>query len=96
MQKNMLKFEWDKEKDKQNQLKHGVSFKEARKAFNDPRKIINKDLKHSIEEDRYYCFGICNGEVLTVRFTERGSKIRIIGAGYWRDGIEFYNQENGL
>ena len=92
----MLKFEWDKEKDKLNKAKHGVSFKEATKAFLDPKKIINKDLKHSQNEDRYYCFGFCNGEVMTVRFTERDGKIRIIGAGYWRDGIKYYNQENNL
>ena len=34
--------------------------------------------------------------VLTVRFTYRDSKIRIIGAGYWRKGKKIYEKENGI
>ncbi|MFO5526683.1 MAG: BrnT family toxin, partial [Cuspidothrix sp.] len=31
-----LKFEWDEDKGKLNQKKHGVSFEEAASIFNDP------------------------------------------------------------
>lgn len=31
---------------------------------------------------------------LTVRFTYRGSVIRIFGAGYWRKGKVIYEREN--
>ena len=31
-------------------------------------------------------FGRVSGEIMTVRFTCRENKIRIIGAGYWRKG----------
>jgi hypothetical protein len=32
--------------------------------------------------------------VMTVRFTWRGSRIRIFGAGYWRKGKRLYEQQN--
>jgi hypothetical protein len=33
-------FEWDEQKDRENQLKHGVSFAAAQYAFADPNRII--------------------------------------------------------
>ena len=39
---------------------------------------------------RYYCFGMVDGGVMTVRFTSRNNIIRIIGAGYWRKGKKYY------
>ena len=32
--------------------------------------------------------------IVTVRFTVRNNKIRIIGAGYWRKGKKIYEKEN--
>lgn len=32
------------------------------------------------------------GHIATVRFTIRSSRIRIIGAGYWREGRKLYDQ----
>lgn len=89
-------FEWDVEKDKANQEKHNVSFAEAQHAFLDHDRIIAKDLQHSRNEERFYCFGIVNGGVLTVRFTYRGNVIRIFGAGYWRKGKAIYERENQI
>jgi len=86
-------FEWDETKNKENQLKHGVSFYEAQHAFLDLNRLIAEDLEHSKEEKRYYCFGNVARGVMTVRFTYRGNKIRIIGAGYWRKGKKLYEQE---
>lgn len=40
-------FEWDEEKNQQNQRKHGVSFSLAQLAFTDPKRVIAKDIKHS-------------------------------------------------
>lgn len=71
-------------------LKHGVSFENAQKAFFDEKRKIFLDEKHSEKEHRYYCYGIVDGKILTVRFTMRGDKIRIIGAGYWRKGKKIY------
>lgn len=89
-------FEWDDDKNKDNIQKHGVSFEIAQYAFIDPHRITAEDVGHSKKEKRYYLFGKVKGGVLTVRFTSRGKKIRIIGAGYWRKGKKIYEEQNTL
>ncbi len=37
-------FEWDPDKDAENQRKHGVSFLEAQVAFLDPSRVIARDM----------------------------------------------------
>jgi uncharacterized DUF497 family protein len=90
------RFEWDEDKDRENQLKHRVSFSLAQHAFLDPRRIIAEDITHGGEEDRFYCIGRVNDEILTVRFTFRGNVIRIFGAGYWRKGRKIYETQNKI
>jgi uncharacterized protein len=87
-------FEWDPRKDAENQRKHRVAFAEAQLAFLDPARVIAKDLAHSANEARFYCFGRVASAILTVRFTYREGVIRIIGAGYWRRGKKVYETEN--
>ena len=89
-------FEWDPEKDRANQDKHHVSFGEAQYAFADPKRVIARDLQHSKTEERFYCFGLVKGGVVTVRFTYREGAIRIFGAGYWRQGKVIYERENQI
>lgn len=89
-------FVWDSTKDLINQEKHGVSFSLAQLAFLDHQRIILEDLDHSMKENRYYCLGRVTGGILTVRFTYRKGKIRIIGAGYWRKGKKIYERENKI
>jgi uncharacterized protein len=89
-------FEWDQNKDLENQQKHGVAFLLAQYAFADPRRVIAEDLQHSESEARYFCFGEVEGGILTVRFTFRGGVIRIFGAGYWRKGKAVYERENQI
>lgn len=84
-------FEWDPIKDR---AKHGVPFSVAQYAFLDPRRVIAEDLEHSTAEQRYFCFGQVGGGIMTVRFTWRDGRIRIIGAGYWRKGKTIYEQQN--
>jgi uncharacterized DUF497 family protein len=91
-----VRFEWDPNKDLENQRKHGVSFAEARDAFADPNRVVADDLVHSDDEPRYYCLGCVRGLVMTVRFTWRAGAIRIIGAGFWRKGKATYDIENPL
>lgn len=88
-------FEWDEAKDLANQAKHGVSFALAQLAFVDPKRVIAEDVEHSQKEQRYFCFGWVEGGVMTVRFTLRGNRVRIFGAGYWRKGKAIYEEENG-
>ena len=89
-------FEWDKDKNLINQRKHKVSFEEAQLAFVDSHRVIAIDLEHSKIEQRYFCFGKINEEILTVRFTYRKKIIRIIGDGYWRKGKKIYEEENEI
>jgi hypothetical protein len=55
-----------------------------------------KDLSHSNEEKRFYCFGRLGVGIATVRFAYRNDTIRIIGAGYWRKGKRIYERENQI
>jgi uncharacterized protein len=89
-------FEWDFEKDQLNQKKHGVSFAMAQVAFLDSNRVILEDLEHGDKEKRFYCLGRVFEGIMTVRFTYRNSKIRIIGAGYWRKGKKIYESENKI
>jgi uncharacterized DUF497 family protein len=89
-------FEWDDEKDKENQAKHGISFLIAQQAFLNPHRVIADDISHSTEENRHYCIGNVGEGIMTVRFTYRGNVIRIYGAGYWRKGRKIYENENKI
>ena len=89
-------FEWDEEKDQENQAKHEVSFSLAQHAFLDPQRIIVEDINHSTEEDRFYCIGQVGNGIMTVRFTYRGNVIRIYGDGYWRKGRKIYEEQNKI
>ncbi|MCL2200892.1 MAG: BrnT family toxin [Oscillospiraceae bacterium] len=88
-----MKFEWDKSKNELNLEKHGISFGEAKLAFCDSKRIIAEDIKHSdSNEKRYFLYGDTGRGIATVRFTIRDQVIRIIGAGYWREGRKRYEQ----
>ena len=89
-------FDWDLAKDLANQEKHGLSFAKAQYAFADPSRIIARDLTHSEDEERFYCFGRVGEGIATVRFTYRDNVIRIFGAGYWRKGKRIYELENQI
>jgi uncharacterized DUF497 family protein len=91
-----MTFEWDENKNRINIQKHGISFQEVQDAFMDPKRIIIKDVKHSSVEERYFCLGKTEDGIATVRFTMRNNNIRIIGAGYWREGKERYEKENNI
>ena len=86
-------FIWDPLKDELNQEDHHIALKDAVEAFCDPRKITRYDKGHSSRrEKRFFLFGkLGKGRVLTVRFTRRDEYIRIIGAGFWRDGQALYD-----
>jgi uncharacterized DUF497 family protein len=89
-------FEWDERKNAQNRRKYGVSFEVAQRVFLDTRRVLARDTSHSAAEQRWYCMGRVDGGVLTVRYTMRERRIRIIGAGYWRKGRKAYEQANQI
>ncbi len=69
---------------------------EAVAAFADPARVISPDVAHSQKEPRWYCVGRLNDAILTVRFTERDGRVRIIGAGFWRKGKRIYETQNSI
>ena len=76
-------FEWDSLKDKVNQLKHGVSFEEARSVFYDEHARLIHDPDHSEEEDRYLLLGVSGKLRILVVFhvyRSAGTIIRLISA----------------
>lgn len=76
-----LSFDWDKGNLDKNLKKHKVYFKEAEEIFfNKPLKIF-PDRNHSIREKRFAALGVTNRKrKLTIVFTLRGEKIRVISA----------------
>ncbi len=92
-----MPFEWEPPKDLINRRKHGISFAEAQHAFAGPKRIIALDTLHSTKDERrFFCFGKVRGGGGTVRFTYRGGKIRLFGAGVWREGRQKYETETGI
>lgn len=83
-------FEWDQTKNENNQIKHKVSFEKAQYAFADRKRIIFADAKHSKKEKRFFCIAKIPAGIVTVRFTYRKKRIRIIGAAFWRTGKKKY------
>jgi len=76
-----MDFEWDDDKARANEGKHGVSVAEAVTVFGDPLAVTFDDLLHSNQEDWYLTIGLSTvGRVLVVSHTDRGSNIRIISA----------------
>ena len=76
-----VEFEWDPEKDRINQEKHGISFAEAMTVFGDPLARTVPDPRHSIHEYRYLTTGYTSSQRLViVAHTDRGERTRLVTA----------------
>lgn len=80
-----MKYEWNEEKNKLNQQKHGISFEEAKEVFDDALQISKLDKRFSYFEERWITIGSTSKyKVLVVAnlfFTDDGEEIiRIISA----------------
>jgi uncharacterized DUF497 family protein len=80
-----MHFEWDPRKDKSNQIKHGLSFDEARRVFDDPFQLAVLDHRFSYFEERWITIGRIGDKRLVVvahlYFNTEGEEvIRIISA----------------
>lgn len=74
-------FEWDDDKARNNEQKHGITFNEASTVFDDPLAVIFDDAEHSDEEPREIIVGYSNhSRLLIVSFTQREPAVRIISA----------------
>jgi hypothetical protein len=78
-----LRFEWDPEKNRQNQRKHGVSFEEGESVFSDQHGLFMSDPDHSEDEDRFILLGLSSALrnlVICHCYREGEDVIRIISA----------------
>ncbi|MBK8980986.1 MAG: BrnT family toxin [Ignavibacteria bacterium] len=71
-------FEWDEGNKQKNFLKHSVSDKEAEEVFNSHPFIVLRTAY--LNEERFQMFGESKQRLLTIIFTIRKNKIRIIFA----------------
>jgi hypothetical protein len=77
----VIAFEWDDSKAAKNLQKHGVSFDEAKTAFDDERGILIADPEHSDDEARFVLLGASSTRLLVVCHCYRKEEtIRIISA----------------
>ena len=85
--------EWDDDKNEINKKKHGISFETAAEVFLDENRIDDFDEFHSDFEDRIKVIGLVD-EILTVIYTERGEKYRLISARQAKklEKEEYYGQ----
>jgi uncharacterized protein len=78
-----LAFDWDSQKARINEQKHGISFTEAQTVFYDKNARLRYDSDHSLDEERYILLGISSSfRLLVVCHVHRKEQdiIRIISA----------------
>ncbi len=77
----VVSFEWDKGNIDKNLKKHNVSSQETEEVFFNKPIVFSEDKKHSTTEIRYMLWGKTNtNRKLTIFFTIRNNKIRVISA----------------
>ena len=80
---NHLSFVWDENKNRLNQIKHKMSFEEAKTVFFDEHARLIYDPEHSETEERFILLGLSfQSKILMVShcYRESDSIIRIISA----------------
>ena len=87
-----MKFEWDENKNKSNQDKHGIDFNDAKEVFEDNNRKTSPDLRQNYGEDRWITIGKILDIIIVVVYTVRNTAYRIISARYAKKKErKFYN-----
>lgn len=73
-------FEWDEQKSEACYLRRGFDFAYAARAFFDPDRALQADIRHSYGEERFQLMGRIDGRLFVVVYTPRQEVIRIISA----------------
>jgi uncharacterized protein len=76
-----MRYVWDERKNRDNIKRHGIAFTDARRIFEGPT-VEKIDDRFDYGEVRVYAIGLVNGLEITVVYTDRDDKRRIISA--WR------------
>ena len=75
-----MEFEWDPEKAKSNLTKHGIAFTDAISVFDDLDHLEEDSTRPEFGEQRSRAIGEVTGRIITVVFTDRWDRRRIISA----------------
>jgi uncharacterized DUF497 family protein len=90
-----LRFEWHHAKARSNSAKHGVTFDTAQQAFSDPFMVEVLDDTEDYGEERFLVIGMVEGELLSVIYTPRHGRYRLISARHaTRDEQDHYFTQN--
>lgn len=74
-----MEFEWDEAKRLTNLAKHGLDFVGAKEIWRgDVLELPSSQDSHG--EERHLAYGLVGGRVITVVFTRRHNRIRLISA----------------
>ena len=86
----MLSFEYDKNKSKINQSKHGINFEDAQLLWNDPD-LAEIPAKKAGNEIRFLVIGCLNHKHWSAIITYRDNNVRIISVRRSRiEEVSFY------
>lgn len=86
------RFEWDDDKAKFNRFAYKITFEMACLVFDDPNSAEEQD--DDPDEERFNVTGMVIGRLITVNYTERHSRTRIISArkANRREQAKYYSQ----
>jgi len=73
-----LDFEWDENKRLANIEKHGIDFEDAIGVWEDD--VVEVPSRSQRGENRLVAFGVLEGRIIAVVYTDRGGARRIISA----------------
>jgi uncharacterized DUF497 family protein len=93
---------WDERKRRANLERHGVDFAGADAIWDNPT-VTREDLRRSYGEARFVTFGLLEGEVVVLVYTEREEDIHIISlrraekyeARYYFEATQDLHQDQG-
>ena len=71
---DMIRFEWDENKNEINKKKHKISFEEAKTVFYDEEALVIDDPEHSQEEERFIILGLSKKANLLVISARKATK----------------------
>ena len=90
-----LIFEWHHVKARANLAKHGIAFDTAQKVFSDRCMVEVLDDTEDYGEDRFLVIGMVEGQLLSVIYTPRRGRYRLISARRaTRDEQDHYFTQN--
>lgn len=75
-----IEFEWDENKNRLNQQKHGICFEDALYVFADLSRWDAQDARKDYGEERRITIGLMDVRVCVVSYTVRGEVVRLISA----------------